>query len=224
MYGPFVLRAVLSNLDAGIGVLLHLSRNDVARSVAVTNLLCNAMLTSTSPTVTGDFRPLQAALSVCDTLFGGMNAVDVMMRTYCSQELLLHEDDMAEARIEAGLPVLFDRMERMISRQQHGDGMYVCLITRLLLSLAMQSRVAHAYLSARKGKWEQWLHVYKDEVKRSRSWPMTATATASSSTRGGPTQAHGTNGGSGTAESDPYKFNVMNPAAAGFGLPSSQFY
>jgi hypothetical protein len=134
----------------------------------------------------------------------------------------LHEDDMTEARVEAAMPAMFDRMDRMLTRQQPGDGVYVCLVTRLLLALAMQSRVAHAFLTARKGKWESWVQVYKDEVRRSRTWPTAATsAPTSAANRSGAAQGGTT---SGTSDSDPYKFNIMNPAAAGFGLPSSQFY
>jgi hypothetical protein len=61
--------------------------------------------------------------------------------------------------VEQVLPPLFDRVERLVVRQESSDHSYLFLATRLLLMLAVQSQAAFAFLADNKAAWEAWLEV-----------------------------------------------------------------
>ena len=75
------------------------------------------------------------------------------------QDLLMLEDSAQNVRIDVVVPLLFERMERMVSRGQLGDGVFVTVVSRLLLVLALRHRGAADFLSARKAKWDGWMAV-----------------------------------------------------------------
>ena len=80
---------------------------------------------------------------------------------------MLIDDELIDMRVDVVLPQLFERVERLVQRQEASDHTYLFLTTRLLLMLTVQSQAAFAFLSVRKSAWEQWLEVRR----RGSVWP-----------------------------------------------------
>ncbi len=75
------------------------------------------------------------------------------------QAVVLIDDELKDVRAEVVLPALFERVERLVVRQEPSDHSYLYLSTRLFLMLTVQSPAAFAFLATRKATWESWLEV-----------------------------------------------------------------
>jgi hypothetical protein len=82
-----------------------------------------------------------------------------MVCSSSQQALVLIDDDLKDVRVDAVLQPMFERVERLVVRQEPSDHSYLFLATRLFLILSVQSRAAFAFLSAHKVTWEAWLEV-----------------------------------------------------------------
>ena len=80
--------------------------------------------------------------------------------------MLLLEDDEAAFRAQTALPHLYDRMARMIERQQAGDPLYVFLVSRLMLVLAPRIPDVMGFLATNRDGWDGWKDVRKVFVLR----------------------------------------------------------
>jgi hypothetical protein len=73
------------------------------------------------------------------------------------QAVVTIDDRFRDERVNAVMPTLYDRAERLLKRQDDGDHLYLFLTTRLFLLLVVQSVAAFRFLAQRKSKWEAWL-------------------------------------------------------------------
>lgn len=64
MTAGFVSRAVLDNMECGVAILTAISADNIQNAINVASLLGNAVLTATSPSISPEFRPLLAGLTV----------------------------------------------------------------------------------------------------------------------------------------------------------------
>lgn len=190
----FITRAVLESADLLSTLLCHIAAANMHASASVVTLLVNGAIAATSITITNEFRPTMAVLTA----------------------VLLLTDELCLYRIETALPPLFDRMERLIVRQSPSDGLYVFLVSRLLLCLAVKCRAAFDFLAPRRVKWDAWCSLYKEETRRSKAWPSTYIQNRVLPSGAGTGDYYG----SPAPAPAPSLHNAYSPAAASFGLPA----
>lgn len=157
----FLNRLVLEHVQVACQALVHLCFMNAQLSVTLCTSLRNSVVTATQHTVSADLKPFFKALSA----------------------VVLIDDELKDVRVEQVLPPLFDRVERLVVRQESSDHSYLFLATRLLLMLAVQSQAAFAFLADNKAAWEAWLERFKEERRNRRAqWSYTAAVTRTAQT------------------------------------------